>query len=188
MKGPGYLDYIAPQIYWSNSYRVGGKTVRMFDNRFAKWKRLNKAGIPMYIGLALYRGGMRDASDRGWRKSKTIIANQINKIRKSEKTYGYILFSYESLYKKTCRYEVKNMLAQIAKIKVRKVKTDGVTRFKTTVWPARLGQTVTWKSSNPAVVSITNKGRIRVKQNGIVKLTVKKAGRKVSLKINTEDL
>lgn len=85
MKGPGYVDYIAPQIYWSNSYRVGKKTVRMFDNRFAKWKRLNKGNIPMYIGLALYRGGMKDASDRGWRKSKKIIASQISKIRRSEK-------------------------------------------------------------------------------------------------------
>ena len=188
MKGPGYVDYIAPQIYWSNSYRVGKKTVRMFDNRFAKWKRLNKGNIPMYIGLALYRGGMKDASDRGWRKSKKIIASQISKIRRSEKAYGYILFSYESLYKKACRYEVKNMLARIARIKVTKVNTDGTTRLKTTVWPARLGQTVTWKSSNPSIASITNKGRIRVKQNGIVKFTVKKAGKSVSVKINTEDL
>ena len=188
MKGPGYVDYIAPQIYWSNSYRVGKKTVRMFDNRFAKWKRLNKGNIPMYIGLALYQGGMKDASDRGWRKSKKIIASQISKIRRSEKAYGYILFSYESLYKKACRYEVKNMLARIARIKVTKVNTDGTTRLKTTVWPARLGQTVTWKSSNPSIASITNKGRIRVKQNGIVKFTVKKAGKSVSVKINTEDL
>lgn len=188
MKGPGYVDYIVPQIYWSNSYRVGKKTVRMFDNRFAKWKRLNKGNIPMYIGLALYRGGMKDASDRGWRKSKKIIASQISKIRRSEKAYGYILFSYESLYKKACRYEVKNMLARIARIKVTKVSTDGTTRLKTTVWPARLGQTVTWKSSNPSIASITNKGSIRVKQNGIVKFTVKKAGKSVSLKINTEDL
>lgn len=188
MKGPGYVDYIVPQIYWSNSYRVGKKTVRMFDNRFAKWKRLNKGNIPMYIGLALYRGGMKDVSDRGWRKSKKIIASQISKIRRSEKAYGYILFSYESLYKKACRYEVKNMLARIARIKVTKVSTDGTTRLKTTVWPARLGQMVTWKSSNPSIASITNKGSIRVKQNGIVKFTVKKAGKSVSLKINTEDL
>lgn len=188
MKGPGYLDYIVPQIYWSNSYRVGKKTVRMFDNRFAKWKRLNKANIPMYIGLALYRGGMRDASDRGWRKSKKIIASQISKIRRSKNVYGYVLFSYESLYKKACRYEVKNMLARIAQIKISKVKTGDVIRFKTTVWPARLGQTVTWKSSNPRIASITNKGKIRVKQAGIVKFTVTKAGKKVSLKIHTEDL
>ena len=188
MKGPGYVDYIVPQIYWSNSYRVGKKMVRMFDNRFAKWKRLNKGNIPMYIGLALYRGGMKDASDRGWRKSKKIIASQISKIRRSEKANGYILFSYESLYKKTCRYEVKNMLARIARIKVTKVNTDGTIRLKTTVWPARLRQTVTWKSSNPSIASITNKGRIRVKQNGIVKFTVKKAGKSVSVKINTEDL
>ena len=52
------------------------------------------------VANALYRGGMKDASDRGWRKSKKIIASQISKIRRSEKAYGYILFSYESLYKK----------------------------------------------------------------------------------------
>ena len=83
---------------------------------------------------------------------------------------------------------MKNMLARIARIKVTKVNTDGTIRLKTTVWPARLGQTVTWKSSNPSIASITNKGRIRVKQNGIVKFTVKKAGKSVSVKINTEDL
>ena len=188
MKAPGYLDYIVPQIYWSNSYRTGTKTVRMFDNRFAKWKQLNKGNIPMYIGLALYRGGMRDASDRGWRKSKKVIASQISKIRRSQKTNGYILFSYESLYKKTCRYEVNNMLSRIAKIKVKKVKTGETTRLQTTVWPSRLGQSVVWKSSNPSVASITNKGTIRVKKAGIVKFTVQKAGKKVSIKVRTEDI
>ena len=188
MKEPGYLDYIAPQIYWSNNYRVGKKTVRMFDTRFSKWKRLNKANIPMYIGLALYRGGMKDASDRGWRKNNKVIASQISKIRRSEKVYGYILFSYESLYKKTCRYEVQNMLKRIVRVKVKKVTKDGTTRFKTTVYPARLGQTVIWKSSNPAIASINNKGKVSVKKSGIVKFTVQKAGKKVSVKLNTEDM
>ncbi|MGN1206347.1 MAG: Ig-like domain-containing protein, partial [Eubacterium sp.] len=65
---------------------------------------------------------------------------------------------------------------------------NGVRRFKTTVWPSRLGQSVAWKSSNPSIASITNKGTIRVKKSGMVKFTVKKAGKKILLKVNTEDL
>lgn len=131
---------------------------------------------------------MKDASDRGWRKSKKIIASQISKIRRSEKAYGYILFSYESLYKKACRYEVKNMLARIARIKVTKVNTDGTTRLKTTVWPGETRADGYVEEFQSEHCVNHNKGRIRVKQNGIVKFTVKKAGKSVSVKINTEDL
>ncbi|MBR1524574.1 MAG: family 10 glycosylhydrolase, partial [Lachnospiraceae bacterium] len=49
---PGYIDYIAPQIYWTDNYGAAGTTT-MSSDKLAAWKSLNKAGITMYVGMAL---------------------------------------------------------------------------------------------------------------------------------------
>ena len=123
--------------------------------------------------------------------------NKVKEFAKATHQPKYYYFAWANrlitYYLKTSRtnialYEVQNMLKRIVRVKVKKVTKDGTTRFKTTVYPARLGQTVIWKSSNPAIASINNKGKVSVKKSGIVKFTVQKAGKKVSVKLNTEDM
>ena len=53
----GYVDYIIPQIYWSNNYIMSGKKTALFNERLAKWRQINKRDVPMYVGLALYKTG-----------------------------------------------------------------------------------------------------------------------------------
>lgn len=188
MSEPGYLDYIVPQIYWSNAYIMGGKQQKLFDQRLRQWKGLNTAGVNMYIGLGLYRGGMKDSLDVGWKKGSKVVASEISKTRRSSGVSGYSLFSYESLYKKACQKEVKNMLSRISTIKItsssgRKVKRGQRLRLTASVWPLRLGQSVTWKSSNRKVATVSKRGVVRAKKKGTVKLYASKGSRKAVVSI-----
>lgn len=187
LSSEGYVDYIVPQIYWSNSYILNGKMTRLFDQRLTQWKKLNTANIPMYIGLGLYRGGMKDSSDTGWRKSSKVIASQISKTRRSSLVSGYALFSYESLYKKTCRTEVKNMLARISTVHILgakpKMNSGDKMSLKATVWPLRLGQRVTWKSSSKSIATVSSRGIVKAKQPGTVKIYAIKGNRKACIRL-----
>lgn len=107
MSKSGYIDYIVPQIYWSDQYRVGSKTVHMYSNRLEKWVNQNKNGTPMYIGLALYRGGCRSSSDIGWSRSNNNIVTQIKKLKEAD-CEGFVLFSSAYLYKSTTKKEARN--------------------------------------------------------------------------------
>ncbi len=102
----GYMDYIVPQIYWSDQYRVGRKTVTMYSNRLNKWTNLNQNDMPMFIGLALYRAGSYDSSDLGWYRKSNNLVTQIKKLNKKG-CEGYVLFSSTYLYKKETKKEVK---------------------------------------------------------------------------------
>ncbi len=95
LSAPGYVDYIAPQIYWTDNYSAAGN-VTMFSDRLAQWKAVNKAGIPMYVGLAAYRAGQPMGSDPGWGMSSTNLATQVDKARAAGCT-GYIIYRYDTL-------------------------------------------------------------------------------------------
>ena len=96
MSGTGYMDYIVPQIYWSDCYRIGGKNTKMYSERLERWNSMNTGDLPMVIGLALYHAGWNSGIDRGWRRSSTNIATQIKKERKSG-CQGFVLFSAANL-------------------------------------------------------------------------------------------
>lgn len=189
MSVPGYVDYIIPQIYWSNVYLLGGKQTKLFDQRLRQWKQLNTAGVEMYIGLGLYRGGMKDSSDLGWGRSSKVVASEISKTRRSSGISGYSLFSYESLYKKACQKEVKNMLSRISTVKIkaaasgRKMKRGQRVKLTASVWPLRLGQSVTWKSSNRKIATVSQRGFVRARKKGTVKIYAKKGSRKAVIRI-----
>lgn len=187
MSTPGYIDYIVPQIYWSNRYIMKGKVTKLFDQRLRQWTQLNTANIPMYIGLGLYRGGMRDASDIGWSRSSKVVASEISKTRRNAKVCGYSLYSYESLYKAACQKEVKNFLARISTVKIsgakKNLKKGKKMKLQVAVWPLRLGQNVTWKSSNKKIASVSKKGVVKARKKGKVKIYAVKGSRKAAVTI-----
>lgn len=108
----GYVDYVCPQIYWTDNWGKRGKT-KMFTQRLDKFYKLNKhpGTIKTYIGLALYRTGYSQSDDKGWGKRSTNLKNQLKKLRsakyKKKAVRGYILFDTGSLYKKRCQKELK---------------------------------------------------------------------------------
>ncbi|MBR5376438.1 MAG: family 10 glycosylhydrolase [Lachnospiraceae bacterium] len=91
---PGYIDYIAPQIYWTDNYGAAGN-VAMSSQRLAQWRGLNKIGVPMYVGMALYRCGSPVASDPGWTLANNNLAKQAQKAA-SLGYSGYILYNTTS--------------------------------------------------------------------------------------------
>ena len=107
----GFVDYVCPQIYWSDKY--GDGTQKLFTERLTEFKKIhtNKA-VKFYVGLALCRGGGGDSvapGDPGWKLSCVNIRNQVKKLRKKG-AGGYILFSAKWIYTKSTKKERKKLL------------------------------------------------------------------------------
>lgn len=107
----GYIDYIMPQIYWTDQWGSSGKTT-MFSDRLSAWKNLNKNKTPMYVGLALYRTNISYSDDPGWKKSSSNLRSQLIKLR--EKGYqGYSLFSAKDLTRSSAQTELNKFNAEV---------------------------------------------------------------------------
>lgn len=107
MSRDGYIDYIVPQIYWSDRYRMNGKMTKLYSSRLDEWLALNKNGTPMYVGLGLYRGGSKSSSDIGWSTGNDNIVAQIKQLRRKG-CEGFVLFSSSSLYDGAPKKEAEN--------------------------------------------------------------------------------
>ncbi len=178
----GYVDYVVPQIYWSDQYIMGGKTRALFRERLAKWRSINRRDVPMYIGLALYKAGRNVSGDPGWKNSSSNIANQLNQIR-SGNSEGYVLFSYLDLFRGTAGQEMKHYLENIGSLRISKKKKTmrkgKKFQLRAYGWPDRLSWGVRFKSSNKKVASVSKKGLVRAKKKGKARVYAYYGGRKV---------
>lgn len=96
LSNDGYIDYIMPQIYWTNEYYRDGK-IKMFNKRVSAWKRIDRnKDVDLYVGLALYQSGKELSHDKGWSMSNDNIVEQIE-ILYDYDINGYCLFSYNSM-------------------------------------------------------------------------------------------
>ncbi len=95
---PGYIDYIAPQVYWSHDYV---KDFAKFDICSTDWGELVTCDeVKLIIGMGLYRTAdpKPSSTDNGWYKHKDNIKRQLEFIYDFESASGYIMFDYETLY------------------------------------------------------------------------------------------
>ena len=108
MSKKGYVDYIMPQLYWTDNWGSQGKT-KMFTRTLNNWPAdgLNKVGMPVYIGLALYKSSGW-TGDPGWKRSSSNLSEQLKMLRK-KKCNGYVLFSAKDLYRKGASKEIANL-------------------------------------------------------------------------------
>ncbi|WP_099466997.1 family 10 glycosylhydrolase [Konateibacter massiliensis] len=109
----GYIDYICPQLYWSDDYvTASGVSSKMFTNTMKQWAALNKNGTAMYAGLALYKVGAPVTSvwgdDLGWGSSASNLYNQY-KAAKNAGYKGYSLYRYESFGLPAAKTELANL-------------------------------------------------------------------------------
>ncbi len=100
----GYVDYLAPQIYWSDKYGAAGNTT-MFSDRVSLFRSIDSAGVPLYVGLAAYKAGQPISGDPGWGLSSTNLAEQRDKAF-SNGYSGYILYRYSTLLSGTAASEL----------------------------------------------------------------------------------
>lgn len=105
---PGYIDYVMPQIYWTDVYVTSKGSEHMFTNRCTAWQQINKLDLPIYVGLALYRVDTTSKSDLGWATSDTNLAYQY--LTAKQLGYdGYSLFRYEWLEKDIATAELNHL-------------------------------------------------------------------------------
>lgn len=94
IKSEGYVDYIAPQLYFGFEYPL--EEFR-FGALLGKWTSLERLDtVKMYIGLAGYKTGKEDAGSDEWIKQGDILAKQ-NELIKGSEAEGFIVFSYSNL-------------------------------------------------------------------------------------------
>lgn len=94
----GYVDYIAPQLYWGFEHRVAA-----FPKKLAEWSNIvTSSSVKLYLGLGPYRSGKQEtgagAGINEWIEHKDVIARQIKALRENKKQDGFILFDYKSLF------------------------------------------------------------------------------------------
>lgn len=106
----GYLDYIIPQIYWSNQWGTGNEAnTTMYTNRLDQFLGKRKNNAKFYVGLALYRTEAAHASgDPGWQRKTTNLAEQIAELE-SKGADGYACFSAQYLFRSCAAGELDNI-------------------------------------------------------------------------------
>lgn len=95
----GYLDYIAPQIYFGFDHAT-----LPFDECLKQWQQLTeKSNVDLIVGLAAYKINTVDnyAKDGKyeWQQSEDILKRQVQLIQENQEVCGYAIFSYNSLFK-----------------------------------------------------------------------------------------
>lgn len=102
----GYVDYIIPQIYWTDKHSATWRE-KMFSDTLDQWISKNKKEKPLYVGLALYMTGKKADYDPGWKKSSHNLEKQLGILRERD-CKGFVLFSAKDLYRKEAKKELKN--------------------------------------------------------------------------------
>lgn len=113
LSSAGYVDYVCPQLYWSDDYVTkSGASTKMFTNTMKQWVSINRNNTTMYAGLALYKVGtsLETAwgSDYGWGNSTSNLYDQY-KAAKNSGYRGYSLYRYGSFDLSAAPEELANL-------------------------------------------------------------------------------
>ncbi len=96
---PGYVDYIAPQVYWSFEHSWDQARFDICTNNWADLCTTDE--VDLIIGIATYQGenGVSySSSDPGWYNNNDNIARMLNFLKNHDRASGWIMFKYESTY------------------------------------------------------------------------------------------
>jgi len=84
----GWLDYLAPQVYWSMDYPVAS------HKKITTWWANTTPNTNLYIGNGTYK--IKNNSDKAWKKNSE-IPKQLSFARAQQNIDGNIFFSAKSL-------------------------------------------------------------------------------------------
>lgn len=104
----GYVDYVMPQIYWTDRYKTEQGIVNMFSDRLSTWKNMRKNKTKLYVGLALYRAKEESDTDLGWAEASDNLANQCASAY-AVGFDGFSLFRYAYLEIEDAQVELDNL-------------------------------------------------------------------------------
>lgn len=104
----GYVDYLMPQIYWSDQWGADGSTA-MFTQRATMFKNIWKnKNIDLKVGLGTYMIDRQPAGDIGWMEKNDNLASQVKKAAKLGYN-GYSLYRYDDLTKEIAQPELNHL-------------------------------------------------------------------------------
>jgi len=102
---PGYVDYLAPQLYYSFENQA-----LPYQQALEKWVALPRhPGLKLYAGLALYKAST-DADGGTWLSRDDIIALQAEAALQSG-CQGVLLYSWEAFNSQQAAKELENAVA-----------------------------------------------------------------------------
>lgn len=105
----GYVDYVMPQIYWSDQWGMDG-SVEMFSTRVSAYSDIHtNDNIKIYAGLALYLAGQNVRDDIGWSQNTDNLKRQSD-ILKEYGWNGFSLFDYDSMNDPSTHEELNHLL------------------------------------------------------------------------------
>ncbi len=101
---PGYIDYIAPQLYWSFSH-----SKFPYDKTLDRWLALcTNTKVKVYVGIAVYKAGSND--EAAWKQDADQLKKQIEYARKTGRVDGFLYFRYDYFYKAATKNGVKRLI------------------------------------------------------------------------------
>ena len=92
MSVSGYLDYIAPQVYFGFEHPSAP-----FIPKTEEWARFDRhSSVKLYVGLAMYKSKAVDAGSNEWINSNNIIRRQVECLRGAAGIDGFMVYTYSS--------------------------------------------------------------------------------------------
>ncbi len=106
----GYIDYLCPQLYWSNDH-----SIYPFDDILERFAEAAKnPDVKLYVGVAAYKAGIKNEG-KDWYKNAYVLRNMIRNSRNTEEVDGFILYSYKYLISKRNHKAIVNMFKELNK-------------------------------------------------------------------------
>lgn len=106
MSETGYLDYICPQIYWSNEHAT-----YPYEATLDHWLSCVKSNVKVYVGIAAYKAGTK-SEEPAWYKNVNVLADQITYAR-NHAASGFMFFRYDTFVDKANYATLKRMLEEL---------------------------------------------------------------------------
>jgi len=106
----GYIDYLCPQLYWSNDHSI--YPYNDILDRFLDVPR--NPDVKFYVGVAAYKAGLK-TEGTAWYKNAYVLRNMIRYARNTENVDGFILYRYEYLISKENHQAIINMFKELNK-------------------------------------------------------------------------
>jgi uncharacterized lipoprotein YddW (UPF0748 family) len=104
---PGYVDYIAPQLYWSFSH-----SKFPFDKTLDRWLALcSNPEVKVYVGIAVYKAG--SSEEEAWKTDANQLKKMVAYARNSGRVDGFLYFRYDFFYKTATKEGVKRLLKML---------------------------------------------------------------------------
>ncbi len=103
----GYIDYLCPQLYWSNDHSV--YPYNDILNRFLDVPK--NPDVKFYVGIAAYKAGLK-TEGTDWYKNNNVLRNMIRYARNTEQVDGFLLYRYDYLISKENHAAMKNMMKE----------------------------------------------------------------------------